>query len=141
MPEGYTHVRTAQKAATAIHYKVQCPAAFAAGANGPDSFFCYEVWKKRAKRHFDLPTLGNRMHEEKTGEFLRSLCRHVKSRPQVEYALGFLSHYAADTVVHPFVYAMCRARLPGDRAGLHPARGGHRQCAGARQRCQPPAHR
>ena len=64
MPEGYTHVRTAQKAATAIHYKVQCPAAFAAGANGPDSFFCYEVWKKRAKRHFDLPTLGNRMHEE-----------------------------------------------------------------------------
>ena len=80
MPEGYTHVRTAQKAATAIHYKVQCPAAFAAGANGPDSFFCYEVWKKRAKRHFDLPTLGNRMHEEKTGEFLRCLCRHVKSR-------------------------------------------------------------
>ncbi|MUT94444.1 MAG: hypothetical protein EP147_00265 [Subdoligranulum sp.] len=150
MPEGYTHVRTAQKAATAIHYKVQCPAAFAAGANGPDSFFCYEVWKKRAKRHFDLPTLGNRMHEEKTGEFLRSLCRHVKSRPQVEYALGFLSHYAADTVVHPFVYAMCQpgqpyagpgARLPGGRAGLHPARGGHRQCAGARQRCQPPAHR
>ena len=41
------------------------PAAFAAGANRPDSFFCYEVWKKRAKRHFDLPTLGNRMHEEK----------------------------------------------------------------------------
>ena len=35
MPEGYTHVRTAQKAAHAIHYKLQCPAAFAAGANGP----------------------------------------------------------------------------------------------------------
>ena len=39
MPEGYTHVRTARKAAEAIHYKIQCPAAFAAGANGPDSFF------------------------------------------------------------------------------------------------------
>ena len=38
MPEGYTHVRTAHKAAEAIHYKIQCPAAFAAGANGPDSF-------------------------------------------------------------------------------------------------------
>ena len=119
MPEGYTHVRTAQKAATAIHYKVQCPAAFAAGANGPDSFFCYEVWKKRAKRHFDLPTLGNRMHEEKTGEFLRCLCRHVKSRPQVEYALGFLSHYAADTVVHPFVYAMCQPGQPYAGPGGH----------------------
>ena len=50
MPEGYTHVRTARKAAETIHYKSQCPAAFAAGANGPDSFFCFEIWKKRAKR-------------------------------------------------------------------------------------------
>ena len=43
MPEGYTHVRTARKAAHAIHYKVRCHEAFAAGANGPDSFFCFEV--------------------------------------------------------------------------------------------------
>ena len=50
MPEGYTHVRTARKAAETIHYKIQCPAAFAAGANGPDSFFCFEIWKQRAKR-------------------------------------------------------------------------------------------
>ena len=47
MPEGYTHVRTAQKAAAAIHYKVQCPAAFAAGANGPDSFFADFQWRHR----------------------------------------------------------------------------------------------
>lgn len=119
MPEGYTHVRTAHKAAEAIHYKIQCPAAFAAGANGPDSFFCYEVWKKRAKRHYDLPGLGNRMHEEKTGTFLRSLCANVKTRPQVEYALGFLSHYAADTVVHPFIYAMCKPGCPYAGKGGH----------------------
>ncbi len=119
MPEGYTHVRTAHKAAEAIHYKIQCPAAFAAGANGPDSFFCYEVWKKRAKRHYDLPGLGNRMHEEKTGAFLRSLCANVKTRPQVEYALGFLSHYAADTVVHPFIYAMCKPGCPYAGKGGH----------------------
>ena len=56
MPEGYTHVRTARKAAETIHYKIQCPAAFAAGANGPDSFFCFEIWKKRAKRRYDLPS-------------------------------------------------------------------------------------
>ena len=99
MPEGYTHVRTAKKAAEAIHYKIQCPVAFAAGANGPDSFFCYEVWKKRAKR--------------------RSLCANVKTRPQVEYALGFLSHYAADTVVHPFVCAMCEKGQPYAGKGGH----------------------
>ena len=119
MPEGYTHVRTARKAAEAIHYKVQCPNAFAAGANGPDSFFCYEVWKKRAKRHYDLPTLGNRMHEENTGAFLRSLCDHAKTRPQVEYVLGFLSHYAADTVMHPFIIAMCERGQPYGRKGGH----------------------
>ena len=77
MPEGYTHVRTARRAAAALHYKIQCPEAFAAGANGPDSFFCFEVWKRPAKRRRDLPALGNRMHEEKTGAFLYSLCSHV----------------------------------------------------------------
>ena len=141
-------MRTAHKAAEAIHYKIQCPAAFAAGANGPDSFFCYEVWKKRAKRHYDLPGLGNRMHEEKTGAFLRSLCANVKTRPQVEYALGFLSHYAADTVVHPFIYAMCKpgcpyagkwARLFGDCARLYPPCRGHRLQSGPGRGCQPAA--
>ena len=119
MPEGYTHVRTARKAAETIHYKIQCPAAFAAGANGPDSFFCFEIWKKRAKRRYDLPGLGNRMHEEKTGAFLRSLCANVKTRPQIEYTLGFLSHYAADTVVHPFICAMCAPGQPYAGKGGH----------------------
>ena len=49
MPEGYTHVRTARKAAETIHYKIQCPAAFAAGANGPDSFFCLHLAVASAK--------------------------------------------------------------------------------------------
>ena len=39
MPEGYTHVRTARKAAETIHYKIQCPAAFAAGAERPGQLF------------------------------------------------------------------------------------------------------
>ena len=43
MPEGYTHVRTARKAAAGIHYKLHRPAAFAAGANGPDVFVTIEV--------------------------------------------------------------------------------------------------
>lgn len=119
MPEGYTHVRTAQKAAASIHYKIHNPAAFAAGANGPDAFFSFEVWRSRAKRRYDLPALGTRMHEEATGAFLQNLVRHVKTRAQVEYALGFLSHYAADTVIHPYVMAMC---APG---GLYAGPGGH----------------
>ena len=113
MPEGYTHVRTAQKAAHAIHYKLQCPAAFAAGANGPDSFFCYEVWKKGQNRTYNLPLLGNRMHEDKTGAFLLALLHHTHTQAQIEYTLGFLCHYAADTVMHPYVvFVSTPANMP-----------------------------
>lgn len=119
MPEGYTHVRTARKAAAAIHYKVRHPAAFAAGANGPDVFFSFEVWKRPARRRADLPALGERMHAEATGAFLQSLLRHVKTDAQVEYALGFLSHYAADTLLHPYVAAVCQPGMPYAGKGGH----------------------
>lgn len=119
MPEGYTHVRTAQKAAHAIHYKLQCPAAFAAGANGPDSFFCYEVWKKGQNRTYNLPLLGNRMHDDKTGAFLLALLHHTHTQAQIEYTLGFLCHYAADTVMHPYVVFVSS---PGQPYGM---KGGH----------------
>lgn len=119
MPEGYTHVRTAQKAAHAIHYKLQCPAAFAAGANGPDSFFCYEVWKKSQNRTYNLLLLGNRMHEDKTGAFLLALLHHTHTQAQIEYTLGFLCHYAADTVMHPYVVFVSS---PGQPYGM---KGGH----------------
>ena len=119
MPEGYTHVRTALRAAKAAHYKIQCPEAFAAGANGPDALFCFEVWKSGAKRRFNLPELGNRMHEENTGAFLKSLVTHVKTRAQIEYVLGFLSHYAADTVLHPYVVLLCQPGMPYAGAGGH----------------------
>ena len=119
MPEGYTHVRTARKAAAAIHYKVRHPAAFAAGANGPDVFFSFEVWKRPARRRADLPALGERMHAEATGAFLQSLLRHVKTGAQVEYTLGFLSHYAADTLLHPYVAAVCQPGMPYAGKGGH----------------------
>lgn len=119
MPEGYTHVRTARRAAAAINYKVQCPEAFAAGANGPDNLFGFEAWKPAKKRRYNLPALGNRMHEERTGAFLRCLLRHVHTRAQVEYALGFLCHYATDTVLHPYVCALCEKGMPYAGKGGH----------------------
>lgn len=119
MPEGYTHIRTARRAAEAVRYKIKCPAAFAAGANGPDTFFSYQAWKPARKRLYDLPALGRRLHNEKTGPFLRSLVNHVRTVPQIEYAMGFLSHYAADTVVHPYVEALCRPGMPYAQKGGH----------------------
>src|SRR5699024_7775783 len=94
-------------------------AAFAIGANGPDALFCFEVWKPARKRRYDLPALGNRMHEENTGAFLKSLVTHVRTQAQIDYTLGFLSHYAADTVLHPYVVALCQPGMPYAGPGGH----------------------
>lgn len=119
MPEGYTHVRTALKAAGLIGYTPASEDVLAVGANGPDSLFCYKIWKKAARRDVDLPTLGNIMHRSRTGEFLCALVTTAKSPYEKDYALGFLSHYACDTLVHPYVYAVMAQGQPYHRRGGH----------------------
>ena len=104
MPEGYTHLRCAWRAARAQKLTADLHReAFFAGANGPDMLFCYQVWKPAKKRAYPLPDLGERMHNENTGAFLRALLDGAKTPVQRSYAAGFLCHYAADTVVHPYV--------------------------------------
>ena len=119
MPEGYTHVRTANRAAALAQLEIAHPAAFACGANGPDIFFCYRAWKSGEKRGENLPELGSRMHDENTGAFLRALVKYAATPAQRSYALGFLSHYAADCTVHPYV--VCVTEEGGPYAGP----GGH----------------
>lgn len=119
MPEGYTHVRTALKAAELAEYTPGFPAAFAAGANGPDILFAYQLWRPKYKRTPDLPTLGNIMHRNKTGAFLLHLVQNAATPAQQDYALGFLTHYAVDSTVHPYVYACMAQGAP------YHCRGGH----------------
>ena len=119
MPEGYTHVRTANRAAALAQLEIAHPAAFACGANGPDIFFCYRAWKSGEKRGENLPELGSSMHDENTGAFLRALVKYAATPAQRSYALGFLSHYAADCTVHPYV--VCGTEEGGPYAGP----GGH----------------
>ncbi len=104
MPEGYTHVRTGTNALHKSNIKKTANLlAFGAGTNGPDPLFFREVWKKSAKRHPDLPFFGGRMHKEKTGAFLFSLIKNAVKPSQKAYALGFLTHYATDLTMHPYV--------------------------------------
>lgn len=77
------------------------PAALA-GGEGPDIFF-YTL-RKDAKGT-PLPHLGNAMHATAPGEFLFALLSRAATPDAQAYALGFLCHYATDTVFHPFVYA------------------------------------
>lgn len=113
MPEAYTHIRTGRRALSAAGMQVPCPAAFALGCQGPDLLFAYLLPTPK------LPALGNRMHAEHTGAFLRALVRLAKGPAQTSYAMGFLCHYGTDTVLHPYVGALT---APGAVYGME---GGH----------------
>jgi hypothetical protein len=118
MPEGYTHARLALAAAADAGWTVSSRPAFLAGANGPDMLFCFEAWKPRARRRMDLTAFGERMHVERTGAFLRALEHYAVTPAQRDYFFGFLCHYAADTILHPYVTAVTRCCPPyGGKAG------------------------
>lgn len=101
MPEAYTHIRIARAALEQSGAHVSSVPAYEMGANGPDPLFAYRVLSKH--RPYPLPELGSRMHEEQCGRFLRTLIFTADTPAQRSYALGFLAHYAADCLMHPYV--------------------------------------
>ncbi len=119
MPEAYTHTRVGTKAAEELGFPVSSTDVFAVGCQGPDILFCYQILRKKADRKPDLPSLGNRMHLEKTGAFLCALLKNAKTDLQRSYAAGFLCHYAVDCQLHPYVYAVTK---PDQLYGM---KGGH----------------
>lgn len=112
MPESYTHAHIAQQALMRSGKVVASYPAFLAGANGPNPLYAYKMFKKDRKP--DLPALAKRMHMEKTGAFLATLIQLAMTAEQQSYALGFLCHYAADCVLHPYVTAMSEKGKPYD---------------------------
>ena len=81
--------------------------------------------KAQKSARTDLAALGERMHEEQTGRFLRAMVFRAWSEAQRSYTLGFLSHYAADSTLHPYVEALC---APG---GVFGGQYGHGFCEAA----------
>lgn len=124
MAEAYTHLRIARAARGAFQLP-GCEEAYLLGANGPDPFFAYKILSKH--KPVPLPEIGSRMHTERCGEFLTELLARSETPAQKSYALGFLTHYAADRVFHPYV-AACTA--PG--RSVLPRRGPRLLRSGAR---------
>lgn len=117
MPECYTHTSLANRALMRSGQIVSSFPAFMAGANGPNPFYFHQKPGKR--RGVDFPALAERMHREDTGRFLNTLVGLAATPIQQSFVLGFLSHYAVDCVMHPFIDAMC---APG---GPYHMRRGH----------------
>lgn len=77
------------------------------GLQGPDIFF-YNI---PILRHRDYRNVGSYMHDYHVAQFFCSCAREIyeiKSRQQkeqaVSYLAGFICHYVADSICHPYVY-------------------------------------
>lgn len=77
------------------------------GLQGPDMFF-YNI---PILRHRDYRNVGSYMHEHKVNVFFECCLRRIgtiRSRQQQEeaisYLAGFMNHYIADSICHPYVY-------------------------------------
>ncbi len=104
MPAAYTHFSVAREAYTAFPPDLQNRirpflSAYFFGAQGPDFCFFY----KPAAR----PNLGSYLHRKGGYDAFCVLKMLSRRDPRLfAYALGYVSHYAADIAFHPFIYAL-----------------------------------
>jgi hypothetical protein len=104
MPSAYFHEAVARRALERAGVPAFHEAEWILGAQGPDPLFFYRVLRPRLhRRAFGL---SGAIHSRETGDFLCALIRLAGRADEGSkaYCLGFLSHYAADTTLHPFVY-------------------------------------
>ncbi len=105
MPASYVHQCVASSVCDALSL-FQAPslrAAVLAGSEGPDPLFFSVIPTPGAPL---VPKVGSLLHTRKTDDFLLALADAcAQSELTRAYCCGFFSHYAADTVFHPFVYA------------------------------------
>lgn len=92
------------------------------GLQGPDIFF-YNI---PILRHRDYRNVGSYMHERHVNAFFRTCLREISqihSKQQREQAIayytGFLCHYIADSVCHPFVYGRIQNEAESRGLGIH----------------------
>ena len=115
MPDVLTHILCAEESMEKVQsntlkkYINKNKILFNFGAQGPDIFIYYKGWPWVKKGV--ACKLGERMHNEKTGLFLKESIEYLKnSKGQEEfndllvYLSGFLCHFALDKNAHPFIY-------------------------------------
>ncbi|MDL2293927.1 hypothetical protein LJC60_04765 [Ruminococcaceae bacterium OttesenSCG-928-D13] len=117
MPECYTHVWLGNQALMRSGNTVASRPAYIAGANGPDPFFMYRLWKQARKP--DLPALALRMRHEKTGEFLCALINGASTPVQQSFVLGYIVNYTNNCTLSPYFDAMTAPGAPYARNRWH----------------------
>ena len=81
---------------------------FNLGTQGPDIFFYYGAWPWTKSE--GISKFGDRIHEEKTGEFILEAIKYVNESDEASkslltaYICGYLCHYALDCHTHPYIF-------------------------------------
>ena len=126
MPDSYFHRRVATGVIKRLGPAAQAAVAeprhcYVVGALGPDPLFAWRFWRPFADN--PVRDLAGRLHTHATGAFLREYLQTAKAGGPCAraFALGFLCHYAADSSVHPYVYALTGE--PADGAHFRLERG------------------
>ncbi len=124
MPDSYVHRRfaaglTDRLTPAAIALITADEDCFLVGSLGPDPLFAHRFWKPFAPD--STRELGSVLHTRDTGAFAKALLQAAADDvPSTRaWALGYLCHVAADSSIHPYVYAL--TGIANDR----PFRGGH----------------
>ena len=105
MPGGFYHQCCAERACAVSGITPVRMEAFRLGAQGPDPLFLIGMFPLSLKSR--PSKLAGAMHKRRTGQFICALAREAKKAGNVEraYVLGYLTHYAIDSAVHPYVYS------------------------------------
>jgi hypothetical protein len=102
MPDIYIHARLAQDVANELTIETD-PAIVSLGASGPDPMYFHVFHKNRSTYRM----YADQLHDTNTKDYLKKMVRYVKQNYTVEtysYLMGFICHYAADVIIHPYIY-------------------------------------
>ena len=101
MPDSYAHKYNAKCALEIANYKPRNYSTFILGCNGPDVFYYYR--KMDPFRSQNMSSLSSLLHSRRTGLFLQNMFRFAQTNAQKDFCLGWLCHYAMDSVLHPYI--------------------------------------
>lgn len=109
MPSSYTHFAIAKEALRLSPIPIPSPRLYFFGSHGADFCFFY--------RPLGLSELnfGRFLHGAGGYDFFSVLRLCAKDEGVFSYALGYITHYAADVTFHPYVYAHARTPLSHTR--------------------------
>lgn len=102
MADLYLHSKLAEQVIKELPHPLNQQIVFI-GAQGPDPLY-YNVSKKIRQ---DSKYCADRVHDTNTRLFFKNMVTYVKSHLNEEtysFLVGFITHYALDVSIHPYVY-------------------------------------